>query len=267
MVSTCADYPQLRELGGPPVTETFIKPLTPNNYVVDTPRALFANASKERLVAAAGATPESGTSLQSAGVILVTQQPNTSELLADRTHSQPAQDPACSCGQEVVSRGDRFISFGNGCPKGGAFSLIPTSRYGPANGTFFIKLSSGKYLSYTGNCNKLHIDSWPRTGINQAFTFSAVDERADGSSSGCSLEAVGRAKCPNRFLSFDQNCTAGRTNWLAKMCVLTSAIAEPIVSCGEHTAAAESIASVLPVVAVFGGSISAGDGVKHLDRY
>ena len=75
------------------------------------------------------------------------------------------------------------------------------------NNTFNIRLGCGNYLSYQGDCDQDQVDA-VSTGTNQAFRFVASSNDTDGSVFGWSLEGVGRAKCPNRFVSFASDCSS-----------------------------------------------------------
>ena len=139
------------------------------------------------------------------------------------------------------------------------FILIPTSKEVVPAINFYVKLSSGSYLSYASSCGTMSIDSWPQAGENQAFTIRAVDNRvANTGFGGWSLEAVGRAKCPDRFVYFGRNCAAGTAHpvlscserrnctWSAETCVLTSATAGLSVSGGDATAKKTNALAVRP---------------------
>ena len=109
----------------------------------------------------------------------------------------------------------RFIGFADDhCTRGPTLgvnqttsvTLTPASESG-ANSTFFIRFSCGRYLSYAGpGCADMHVDSWHRVGVNQAFRFSVVGKEKANNVAGWSIEAVGRPQCLHRFVSFDPNC-------------------------------------------------------------
>eukprot|EP00035_Acanthoeca_spectabilis_P028106 m.469221 g.469221 ORF g.469221 m.469221 type:complete len:512 (-) comp28285_c0_seq1:210-1745(-) len=121
---------------------------------------------------------------------------------------------------------NRFLSVDNACTQGSValdsstnspVELIPAPQFGPSNSTFFIKLHCGKFLSYAGPCAELQVDAWPAPGINQAFRFAAL-AGGDGTAFGWSLEAVGRASCPEKFVNFPSTC-GGRDNRRLSMSV------------------------------------------------
>jgi len=194
---------------------------------------------------------------------------DAAEQTADESAEETADGAACSCRQSVGSCGDRFFSFGNDCVTRpgttltGAtatanFSLIPISKEVVPAINFYVKLSSGSYLSYSAVCGAMSIDSWPEAGDNQAFAIRAVDNKVANTGFGWSLEAVGRAKCPDRFVYFDRNCAAGTAHpmlscserrnciWLAETCVMTSATAGLSVSGGGATAKKTTALAVRP---------------------
>lgn len=112
--------------------------------------------------------------------------------------------PACA---------DRFATFRSNCeppiilgPSVGsssALELIPRA----GRDTFFVKLGCGRFLSYAGPCDAKQVDSWPAAGINQEFVISAMPPTSNSSGTpGWSLRAVGRARCPDQYVSFPSHC-------------------------------------------------------------
>lgn len=104
----------------------------------------------------------------------------------------------------------RFMSFPNQCDKvdlwnavGGNqhFSFIST---GDGDNSFYLKAGCGKYLSYPGDCsNTKTIDFWSEAGVNQKFRFV----KGDNKQYEYYIEAVGRAQCEYKYLSFPVSCT------------------------------------------------------------
>jgi len=69
-----------------------------------------------------------------------------------------------------------------------------------SSSTFYLKTACGNYLSYSGTCSKAKVDTWQEAGANQQFRIKALG------SFKWSLEAVGRASCETKFLSFPSDC-------------------------------------------------------------
>lgn len=102
----------------------------------------------------------------------------------------------------------RFLSFPSTCDKVDMWNAAGGNQHwtlqatGDGDDSFFIKSACGNYLSYTADCsNTKTIDLWGAAGINQKFRFL----HAQGFD--FYLEAVGRAQCEFKYLSFPDICT------------------------------------------------------------
>lgn len=69
-------------------------------------------------------------------------------------------------------------------------------------GTFYLKNSYGKYLSYSGECDSHVVDLWSAAGVNQKFALVASDVSFE-----YYLVAVGRDQCTYKYVSFPVPCT------------------------------------------------------------
>jgi arabinan endo-1,5-alpha-L-arabinosidase len=104
----------------------------------------------------------------------------------------------------------RFMSFSGSCDKVDLWNAVGGNQHwqflstGDADGSFYLKTSCGRYLSYTSDCNdKTTIDLWSGAGINQKFRFIV----GDNTQFEYYIEAVGRSQCAYRFMSFPGGCT------------------------------------------------------------
>lgn len=112
-------------------------------------------------------------------------------------------------GQAWPSCRYRFLSFASSCNKvdlwneaGGNqhWTLVST---GDGDNSFYLKSSCG-YLSYPSDCETSStVDLWPQAGINQKFRFI----KGNNGQFDYYLEAVGRASCAKKYLSFPGQCT------------------------------------------------------------
>ena len=118
----------------------------------------------------------------------------------EAAHAQPW--PSCAY---------RFLSYTSDCGHDDLYNSVGANQefwLSPApegNQTFYLRLSCGKYLSVAGACSNTVVETWPQAGINQAFRF------VSGSDADLpfkwAIEAVGRASCTKRYLSFASSCS------------------------------------------------------------
>lgn len=103
----------------------------------------------------------------------------------------------------------RFLSFSAACDKVDLWSGAGQNQHwtfvatGDNDNSFYLKSSCG-YLSYPSDCATTNtLDLWPQAGINQKFRFI----KGNNGQFDYYIEAVGRASCEYKYLSFPGQCT------------------------------------------------------------
>ena len=104
----------------------------------------------------------------------------------------------------------RFLSFNAECNHDGFWKAAGVNQElkfvrASANRTFYLKLGCGKYLSVASTCANTVVDTWAEAGINQEFRMvpsTGVDVPFEWA-----IEAVGRASCPQRYVSYAAACS------------------------------------------------------------
>ena len=106
----------------------------------------------------------------------------------------------------------RFLSYTSDCKHDDLYDSVGVNQEflllprDAGNLTFYLRLSCGKYLSVAGACSNTVVDTWPEAGVNQAFRFVSGSSAADLPFQ-WAIEAVGRASCARRYLSFASSCS------------------------------------------------------------
>lgn len=101
----------------------------------------------------------------------------------------------------------RFLSYDSGCNSVDLWKAAGANQewtlVDAGGGSFYLKTSCGRYLSYAGDCDNHVLDLWSEAGINQKFNFV----KGDNDDFEWYLEAVGRSSCAYRWGSFPVPCT------------------------------------------------------------
>ena len=106
--------------------------------------------------------------------------------------------PACGYRFMAADSRDSQVALGDSANAGAEFELVAANADGNSGSdTFYLKLSSGKYLSNAGadKCGQLQVDTYSgRAGANQEFRFVKPDA-ASSAPFEWRLQAVARAAC------------------------------------------------------------------------
>ncbi|CAM9838230.1 unnamed protein product [Ectocarpus fasciculatus] len=101
----------------------------------------------------------------------------------------------------------RFLSYDSGCSSVDLWKAAGGNQewtlQDAGGGSFYLKTSCGKYLSYSGDCDAHVLDLWAEAGGNQKFNFV----KGNNGDFEWYLEAAGRASCAYRWASFPVPCT------------------------------------------------------------
>lgn len=149
------------------------------------------------------ASPESDDSaLFQLGVPLTKRVPGTSVV----TPLLPTEPGWTYYFEAVRACPRRFFSYAENCGSvdlwSGAGGNQELQLLDAGDGTFYLKMSCGYYVSYTNHCENPVVDSWKQAGANQKFRIVlAGDFRVQ-------FEALGRSHCPARFVAFEPGCAS-----------------------------------------------------------
>jgi hypothetical protein len=108
----------------------------------------------------------------------------------------------------------RFLSFSSSCDNVDLWNGAGENQHwtfvstGDGDNSFYLKSACG-YLSYPSDCSNTNtIDFWPENGINQKFRFI----KGNNGQFDYYIEAVGRASCDHKYLSFPGPCTTSSSD-------------------------------------------------------